>query len=174
MKKLFLLLIAAALALAAIGALSEPDTAEASAHIGDVAFSLSNEQSYYDVSYRYPDEFELEIREDDDPVRHILRYRVDGYDPTAVGIVVSRASGYTPEERLAEMAFIGDVTTEEINGATWAIGTAADASKRNVIVYACAAAEYTYTFSFSTDYPADFDFADFAAAFAREVIIGNQ
>ena len=34
----------------------------ATASIGDVAFSLTNEQAYFDVLYKYPDEFELEIK----------------------------------------------------------------------------------------------------------------
>ena len=69
---------------------------------------------------------------------------------------------------VSRIAFIDDVTTEEINGATWAIGTAADGS---VIIYACAAGGYVYTFSFSTDFPTDFDYADFARVFAQRVTV---
>ena len=105
-------------------------------------------------------------------MRNIHRYHVEGYDPTAVGLVVSRTSDYeSPEAHVGDPAFIDDVTTEEINGVIWAIGTAADGS---VIIYACAAGEYVYTFSFSTDFPADFDYADFARVFAQGVIIPNE
>ena len=68
-------------------------------------------------------------------------------------------------------AFIDQITTEQINGAPWAIGTEANTSNGSVIIYACAAGEYTYTFSFSSDYPADFDYADFARVFAQQVTI---
>ena len=56
---------------------------------------------------------------------------------------------------------------EEINGVTWAVGK--DTAKKNVIMYACASGDYTYNFSFSTEYPSDFEFSDFARAFAETV-----
>lgn len=173
MKKLSLIILMVAITIASTAYAEENTGAEtATASIGDVAFSLTNEQAYFDVLYKYPDEFELEIKEDGDRVRNIHRYHVEGYDPTAVGLVVSRTSDYeSPEARVGDPAFIDDVTTEEINGVIWAIGTAADGS---VIIYACAAGEYVYTFSFSTDFPADFDYADFARVFAQGVTIRNE
>ena len=117
----------------------------------------------------YPDEFELEVKEDDERVRDVLRYHVDGYDPSAVGIVASRTNEFTPEERLADLSWIDEIVTEEINGVPWVIGTQTDTSESRLIVYSRAAGDYTYTFSFSTDYPADFDFTDFARAFAETV-----
>lgn len=174
MKKLFLMLIVAAM-LACTAAFAEEgvsaDATVVTANIGDVSFDFTNEQAYYDVTYRYPDAFELEIKEDGDRVRHVLRYHVEGCDPSAVGLVISRTNEYTPEERLADFAFIDQITTEQINGAPWAIGTETDTSNGSVIIYACAAGEYTYTFSFSSDYPADFDYADFARTFVQQVTI---
>ena len=58
---------------------------------------------------------------------------------------------------VSRIAFIDDVTIEAINGATWAIGTAAGG--------------YVHTFSFSTDFPTDFDYADFARVFAQRVTV---
>ena len=170
LKKLSLIILMVAITIASVTYAEENTGAEAAtANIGDATFSFTNEQAYFDVLYKYPNEFELEIKEDGDRVRHIHRYHVEGYDPTAVGLVVSRTSDYeSPEARVGDPAFIDDVTMEEINGATWAIGTASDGS---VIIYACAAGEYVYTFSFSTDFPADFDYADFARVFAQSVTI---
>ena len=172
LKRLSLIILMVVLTIASAAYAEESNNTEAAtANIGDVTFAFSNDQEYFDVLYKYPDEFELEIKEDGDRVRNIHRYHVEGYDPTAVGLVVSRTSDYeSPEARVSDPAFIDDVTTEEINGATWAIGTAADGS---VIIYACAAGDYVYTFSFSTDYPADFEYADFAKVFAQEVTIQN-
>ena len=77
-----------------------PGTEVPAAGIGDVAFSFTYEQAYYDVLREYPDEFELAIKEDADRVRNIHRCHVQGYDPTAVGIVISRTSNYaSPEAR---------------------------------------------------------------------------
>ena len=166
LKKLSVIILLVAVLM--VSAAYAEESAEA-ANIGDATFSFTNEQEYYDVLYKYPDEFELEIKEDDDHVRNIHRYHVEGYDPTAVGLVVSRTNDYeSPEARVSDPAFIDDVTTEEINGTTWAIGTEADGS---VIIYARAVGEYVYTFSFSTDFPADFEFADFARAFAQGVTV---
>ena len=144
MKKLSLIILMVAITIASTAYAEENTGAEtATASIGDVAFSLTNEQAYFDVLYKYPDEFELEIQEDGDRVRNIHRYHVEGYDPTAVGLVVSRTSDYeSPEARVGDPAFIDDVTTEEINGVIWAIGTAADGS---VIIYACAAGIALFT-----------------------------
>ena len=174
MKKMFLIMIAAALlVLPAVGAAEtgSEEEQEMLANIGDVTFSFTNEQEYFDVFYMYPDEFELEIKEDGNRVRHILRYYVEGYEKPAVGLVISRTNEYTPEERLADIAFIDEITTEEINGVSWVIGTDTDPSTSSVIIYVRAAGEYTYTFSFSSEYPAEFDYADFARVFAEKVTI---
>ena len=147
---------------------SEPEAI--AANIGDVTFAFTNQGEYYDVTYRYPAEFELEVKEDSDRVRHALRYNVEGYEPPAVGLVISRSNDFsTPEERLADISWTDDIVTEEINGTSWAIGTQTDTSEDRLIIYACAVGEYIYTFSFSSDYPADFDFTDFARVFAENV-----
>ena len=176
MKKLFCLLMTAVLLMSAACALAEtaeaapdpeaaPDTeAEiVTAAIGDVTFAFVNEGEYYEFSYLYPAEFELEIKEDTDRVRHALRYYQDPFDKTAVGVVIARNNSYaTPEERVESPAFIDKTWTEEINGVPWAVGAADDNS---VIMYACAGDGYIYTFSFSTEYEGIFDFADFAKTF---------
>ncbi len=103
MKRLFVIVVIVAAVMASLaGCAEEAAGAEeatgaeaATASIGDVAFSFANEQDYFDVTYKYPDGFELEISEDGDRVRHLLRYHVEGYDPKAVGIVVSRTNEYT-------------------------------------------------------------------------------
>lgn len=174
MKKLFLMLMAVVMLVPSLVCAREegelPETEYAVSRIGDTEFVLTNTQEYYDFSYRYPNEFELEIKEDSDRIRHVLRYHVEGYDPTAVGLVISRTNRYaTPEERLRDCAFLDVFTAEDINGVTWSIGSQTDTSEDSVTVYACAAGEYIYTFSFSTDYPADFDYAEFAKAFVGEV-----
>ena len=152
---------------------SEPETGEPepiAANIGDVTFAFTNQGEYYDVTYMYPAEFELEVKEDSDRVRHALRYNVEGYEPPSVGLVISRSNDFSsPEERLADISWTDDIVTEEINGTSWAIGTQTDVSEDRLIIYACAVGEYIYTFSFSSDYPADFDFTDFARAFAEAV-----
>ena len=168
MKKLLLFLLAAVMLGSFAVCTAEEGTSEtaaATASIGDVTFSFTNEQAFYDISYMYPDEFELEIKEDDGRIRHLHRYHADGYDPSAVGLVVSRAKGFgTARERLEDISWVHAITDEEINGVTWAVGTG-----DGLIIYVFAKGDYVYTFSFSSDYPADFDFADFARAFAGEV-----
>ena len=177
MKKLLMTVIIAALLLSFGVCMAEsaaPEEEIVTAAIGDVTFSLTNEQEYYDVFYLYPDEFELEIKEDTDRVRHVHNYHVEGFEPNAVRLVISRSSSYaTPEERLADVIFIDQVVTEEINGASWAIGTKTDNSSNSIIVYACATGKYVYTFSFSSDYPEAFDYAEFANVFARHVTIAE-
>ena len=175
MKKLLMTVIIAALLLSFGVCMAEsaaPEEEIVTAAIGDVTFSFTNEQEYYDVVYRHPDEFELEIKEDTDRVRHILCYHVEGFEPCAVKLVVSWTKNYaTPEERLKDVIFIDQVVTEEINGVSWAIGTKTRPSNTSVIIYSCAAGGYVYTFSFSSDHPDAFDYAEFAQVFAKNVTI---
>ena len=167
-----MLVLAMACALGEETAVNPEEETIATASIGDVTFSFTNEQEFFDVCYKYPDEFELEINEEPDRVRHLVRYHVEGFEPTAVGLVVARNNYYaTPEERLKDVAFLDTFDSEEINGVTWAIGSKSDTSNGSVIIYACAAGGYVYTFSFSSDYPDDFDYAEFARTFAGEVTI---
>ena len=71
MKKLSLIILMVAITIASTAYAEENTGAEtATASIGDVAFSLTNEQAYFDVLYKYPDEFELEIKEDGDREEH--------------------------------------------------------------------------------------------------------
>lgn len=170
MKKLFCLLMTAVLLMSAACALAEaaetapdPEAETVTASVGDVTFAFVNEGEYYEFSYLYPAEFELEIKEDTDRVRHALRYYEDPFDKTAVGVVIARNNSYaTPEERVKSPAFIDKTWTEEISGVPWAVGAADDNS---VIIYACAGDGYIYTFSFSTEYEDIFDYADFAKTF---------
>ena len=173
MKKLFLVFLAAVMLFSCAVCEEEivlPETEYTTARIGDAEFTLANEQTYFDLAYKYPAEFELEIREESDRVRHMLRWYVDGYEKPAVGLVISRTKAYsTPEERLNDIAFIDQVTAEEVNGTPWSVGVDTDSSTSSVIIWACTAGGYVYTFSFSSEYPADFDYTDFARAFAGEV-----
>lgn len=151
----------------------EPEAAVTTARMGDTDFAFSKEEAYYDVSYRYPEEFELEVNEETGHPRHLLRYHAEGYDPEALKIVITRTEGFTPEERLKDLYF-SDVTTEEIGGVQWAIGVFnrdEEDSNEQIITYSCAKDDYAYTFSFLTDYPGDFDATEFARAFAGEVTI---
>lgn len=150
------------------------EPADKTAEIGEKEFAFSDEAAYYDVTYRYPDEFKLEVKEDSDKKRNVHSYRPEGYDSTAVGIVISRMNEYTPKERLEEFVWLDQITTKEINGASWAVGVQTDTSKSRLIVYAFAANGYTYTFSFSSDYPTDFDFTGFAEAFVETVSVSDS
>ena len=76
LKKLSVIILLVAVLM--VSAAYAEESAEA-ANIGDATFSFTNVQEYYDVLYKYPDEFELEIKEDDDHVRNIHRYHVEGY-----------------------------------------------------------------------------------------------
>ena len=118
----------------------------------------------------YPDEFVLEIQEGETLTRHILHYQAEGYDLETDRLVISRTNEYgTPEERMKAFSLLEEVATTEVNGAVWAIGTKSGESGYSIVTYACAAGGYVYTFSFSTDYPAGFDPAEFARVFAEEV-----
>lgn len=166
MKKTVLFILIAAL-LIPFAAFAEEAQEIPTAAIGDAEFSFTNEQVYFDLAFLYPDGLDTEIKEEPDRVRYLYRYYVEGYEKPAVGLVVSRTKAYaTPEDRLTDIAFINEVTAEEINGVSWAVGIQSDYS---VIIYARAAGEYVYTFSFSTDYPEDFDFREFARVFAEGV-----
>ncbi|MBR0512749.1 MAG: hypothetical protein IJK06_00685 [Clostridia bacterium] len=175
MKKLFLVLLAAVMLLSCAAYAEEeiilPDTENATARIGDVEFTLDNEGTYFDFTYKYPAEFQLEIKEETDRVRHLLRWYPDeDYLKPAVGLVISRTKAYsTPEERLTDVAFIDQVTSEEINGMVWWIGVDTDDSNSSVIIWSCAAGGYVYTFSFSSEFPEDFDYAEFARTFVEQV-----
>ena len=153
---------------------ADEKTEAKTAAIGSKEFVFSNEAAYFDVTYRYPDEFKQEVKEDSDRVRNALTYRPEGYDSTAVGIVISRTNEFTPQKRLEELKWLDQITTKEINGASWSVGTQTDTSKNRLIVYAFAVNGYTYTFSFSSDYPADFDFTEFAEAFAEAVTVSGS
>ena len=171
MKKLLVLLLAAALLLPC-AAPAEGDGAPEilAAAIGEAEFNFTNEQEYFDLVYRYPDEFSLEIQEEPDRVRHVLRWLPEEYIKPAVGLVVSRTKSYaTAKERLEDISFIDQITTEEINGVTWTVGTDSSPSNTSVTIWAREAGGYVYTFSFSSDFPEDFDFGEFAAVFARGV-----
>ena len=168
MKKAVLFMLIAAL-LIPFTAFAEGEGAQEipTAAIGEAEFSFTNEQVYFDLAYLYPDGFDLEIKEEPDRVRYLHRYYKEGYEKPALGLVVSRSNVYaTPEERLTDVSFIDEVTTEEINGVSWAVGTKSDSS---VTIFACSAGEYVYTFSFSTDYPEDFDYRAFARVFIQGV-----
>lgn len=173
MKKSFLLILIVALlfpfAVCAEEEILLPEAEPSVARIGNDELAFINRQDYYDLSYKYPGEFELEIKEDSDRTRHVLSYFSEGYEKPAVKLVISRTNEYTPETRLTDVSFIDQITAEEINGVPWRVGTQTDTSNGSVTIYVCGAGEYTYTFTFSSDYPADFDFSAFAEAFIREV-----
>lgn len=86
--------------------------------------------------------------------------------------MISRTNIYnTPEERLKDVAFIDKdkITTEEINGNPWVIGTDSDTSKTSVLIYAAAFGGYIYTFSFSSDILDVSDYAEFTKVFIGAV-----
>ena len=142
------------------------------AAMGKTTFAFTNEQEFYDLTYKYPDQFELEIKEETDRTRHLLRYHLEGYDPSAVGLVVARNKNYsTAEERLKDVAFLDEFSSEEINGISWDLGWSKDQSENRVLIYATKVGEYIYTFSFSTDYPKDFDFTELAASWIGEITV---
>ena len=100
-------------------------------------------------------------------MRYLHRYFLKDFIKPAVGLVISRSNAYaSPEDRLSDVAFIDQVTPEEINGVPWVIGTKSDSS---VMIFSRAAGGYVYTFSFSTDYPEDFDYEAFARVFIQYV-----
>ena len=171
MKKLILVMLIAALMIP-FAAFAEGEDAQeiTTAAIGETEFSFTNEQEYFDLKYFYPAEFELEIKEEDDRVRYLHRYFPQDFIKPAVGLVISRTNAYaSPEERLSDVAFIDKVATEEINGVSWAIGTDSDSSNSSVMIFSRAAGGYVYTFSFSSDYPEDFDYEAFARVFIQHV-----
>jgi hypothetical protein len=168
MKKLILFMLMAALMIPFAVFAEEESTQEIpTAAIGETEFSFTDEQVYFDLKYLYPAEFELEIKEEPDRVRYLHRYFPKDFIKPAVGLVISRSNAYaSPEDRLSDVAFIDQVTPEEINGVPWVIGTKSDSS---VMIFSRAAGGYVYTFSFSTDYPEDFDYEAFARVFIQYV-----
>ncbi len=151
---------------------AEPETEEsktASVRIGDVTFEFTQEGEYFDLVYRYPKELDLE--KDESHPRDLLRYHVEGYDPVAFGIVISRRKGYTPEEVILDVMKYDDpvVATEERNGIAWAVGTREYGDNSRNTIYCCAAGEYSYTVSFATDFRDTFDFTEFAEAFVQSI-----
>ena len=171
MKKLILVMLIAALMVPFAAFAEEVGAQEIpTAAIGETEFSFTNEQEYFDLKYLYPAEFELEIKEEDGRVRYLHRYFPKDFIKPAVGLVISRTNAYaSPEERLSDIAFIDQVATEEINGVSWAIGTDSDSSNSSVMIFSRTAGGYVYAFSFSSDYPEDFDYEAFAKVFIQHV-----
>ena len=171
MKKLILVMLIAALMVPFAAFAEEVGAQEIpTAAIGETEFSFTNEQEYFDLKYLYPAEFELEIKEEDGRVRYLHRYFPKDFIKPAVGLVISRTNAYaSPEERLSDIAFIDQVATEEINGVSWAIGTDSDSSNSSVMIFSRTAGGYVYAFSFSSDYPEDFDYEAFTKVFIQHV-----
>lgn len=136
------------------------------ASVGNTTFFFNNQKQFFDVSYNYPNELELE--EDTSHPRDLLRYRVEGYDPVAFGVVVGLVKGMTPDRWISEEKHM-DMTEEEINGVTWFVGTKTKDDGSKNTMYACKVGDDTYTVSFATDYANEFDFTDFAKVFMGEM-----
>lgn len=143
----------------------------ASAKAGDVTFDFNQDGQFLDLKYKYPDTMELE--KDESHPRDMLRYHADGYDPAAFSVVISRREGWTPEEVVKELLSSDDavITSEEINGVTYTVGTLTTGSGTKVILYSRAAGDDAYSMSFPTDYPDDFDLAEFARVFVANTSI---
>ena len=60
-------------------------------------------------------------------------------------------------------------TVPLFQGMAWWIGVDTDDSNSSVIIWSCAAGGYVYTFSFSSEFTEDFDYAEFARTFAEQV-----
>ena len=101
--------------------------------------------------------------------RHNLRYHMDGYDPAAFGIIVSRRKGISSERWLADDLSM-NISKTDINGITWFFGEAYG-GKTKALIYACDVGDYCYSVSFNSDYSDSFDFSNYAWAFIRRIMV---
>ncbi|MCR5296563.1 MAG: Ig-like domain-containing protein [Clostridiales bacterium] len=144
------------------------DTVDVHSSAGDISFTFDSERTYFDLTYQYPSRIGFQQTVDQNG-RDILRYYADEYGLSSdFGIVLSRKTGISPDRWLIDELGL-DITKTEINGIVWSIGVS-QTDKATIIVYACEIGEYTYSISFSTTSPKDFEFADFARAFIRRVV----
>ncbi|MER1994282.1 MAG: PDZ domain-containing protein [Eubacteriales bacterium] len=136
--------------------------------LGDIPLPLDRERTFYNLVYQYPEGMNFEA-ESESEKRHILRYHVDGFDPAAFGIIVSRRKGISSERWLADEIHI-DISKTEINGVTWLFGETYSGDTK-AIIYACDVGDYCYSVSFNSQHSDTFDFADFAWAFIRKIAV---
>lgn len=138
--------------------------------LGEIPLPLDQQQTYYDLAYQYPDEMDFE-EETEDRVRHILRYHMDGFDPSAFGIIISRRTGISSESWLADDNKTA-VSKAEMNGITWFFGNV-ESGNTKAVIYACDIGDYCYSLSFNSVYSDTFDFPDFAWAFIRQITVAQ-
>lgn len=136
--------------------------------LGDIPLPLKQQRTFYDLSYLYPEEMNFEEESESDK-RHNLRYHMDGYDPAAFGIIVSRRKGISSDRWLADDLSM-NISKTDINGITWFFGEAYR-GKTKALIYACDVGDYCYSVSFNSDYSDSFDFSNYAWAFIRRITV---
>ena len=172
MKKLVSMLLVVLMILPAAGFAEANEAAEipTAAEAGGITFAFNTPGDFGVLAYKYPDTMMLEETTEGKP-NDTLKYYADGYDPEAFGLVIASIEGYSAEE-VADITTLslGELTTEEYNGITWAVCTVQlDEVKRTV--YACEAGGLTYYLLFASQHADVFDFTEFAQVFAQNATL---